>query len=375
MSALLHVAVWLAAASAAPQSVLQQPVAPQPVAQQSVLQQPVLQQPVAQQPVPQAPVPPAEPAAPPVVHDAHATFVPAPPQAEIGEPVEWLLDVEHAADARVKLPEFPPEARAFAWLGERSVTRGPDPANPARAHTIVRWHALALDAGELTPPALELEVVRGTQSEKITAAARSLAVRGALAADEDSARPLRDFRDASSPGFLAGDERVHRLRWIAAGSVALLALAVALLVVRRAHRRRAIAALPPTPLARCAEIARVFAEDPERTRRPVYEVTRLLRDAVDEFLGVARAGLTDAEWVAAIEHDERVPAGVRSTSARLLASAEAVKYALASPTRFAVDQLLADARGALEALAAAPKPAPLAPVSPPPAPAGKDKAA
>lgn len=333
-----------------------------------------VQQPAAQTPAPHPPVAPAETATP-VAPDARATFVPAPPEVEIGEPVEWLLDVEHAADARVKLPEMPPDARAFVWFGERSVTRGPDPANPLRAHTIVRWQSLALESGALTPPALELEVVRGSQSEKITATARSLSVRGALGEGEDRARPLRDFRDTNSEGFLAGDARVHRLRWIAAGSVALLALAVSLLVVRRARRRRVLASVPPTPLARCAEISRVFAADPEHTRRPVYEVTRLLRDAVDEFLGAQRAGLTDAEWSAATEHDERVPAGVRSTCARLLAGAEAVKYALASPTRFAVDQLLADARGALEALAAAPKPAPLAPVSPQPAPTGKEQAA
>ncbi|MBI5363056.1 MAG: hypothetical protein HZA53_07735, partial [Planctomycetes bacterium] len=112
----------------------------------------------------------------------------------------------------------------------------------------------------------------------------------------------------------------------------------------------------PTPLARLDALAARLAAEPESSRAIVFELSRLVRGAVDAFLAVDRSGCTDEDWTHAVKDDERVPLGVRNTSARLLASAERIKYAQETPTRFAVDEFLKDARAAIEALADAPRP-------------------
>jgi hypothetical protein len=144
--------------------------------------------------------------------------------------------------------------------------------------------------------------------------------------------------------------------WIA-GSIA--ALGVLAWWLRRRLRAKPVAAAPATALDRLNELERAIAADPEAGRQITYALSTLLRRSVDEFGSDARDGLTDVDWIARVETDERVPLGVRSTAARILRASESVKYALSQPTRFAVDEMLRDARHALETLAAAPRPEPV----------------
>ena len=73
-----------------------------------------------------------------------------------------------------------------------------------------------------------------------------------------------------------------------------------------------------------------------------------LRDAVDGHLGEPRSGLTDEEWGSAVSPE--LPADRADGVRDLLGRAEAVKYGQGAPTRFAVDEALADARRLADAL-------------------------
>ncbi|MBK7874539.1 MAG: hypothetical protein IPJ77_02100 [Planctomycetes bacterium] len=295
---------------------------------------------------PGATAPQAAPAASP--SGSRATLVPDPASAEIGQPIEWLLDVVHPAALKVVFPAKDAEDRRWAPVGERTVARAPDPADPKLVHTIARWSAMALEPGELAPPPLVLELTGGAATETLTVAGLPVHVVGALVEGEDAPRPLLGFR--ALPDGLEPARGVPLA--LLAGLGALVLGGVAFLVVRR---RKPAPAPAPTPLAELDALARAFAADPESGRARVFELSRLVRGAVDAFLAVDRSGRTDDDWVRATEADERVPLGVRTTCARLLAAVERVKYAQETPTRVAVEAFVADARTALEALAGAPR--------------------
>jgi hypothetical protein len=152
---------------------------------------------------------------------------------------------------------------------------------------------------------------------------------------------MRGFRDAPPSG-------AERGRLVLVGLAALLAIAVALYVRRRA-RRKTVPVVAPSALDRLDALRKRIADDPEAARAIVYDLSSLLRGSVDSRLGEDRAALVDADWSARIETDERVPLGVRRTTAKILRDSERIKYALHAPTRFALEEMLADARNALEA--------------------------
>jgi hypothetical protein len=146
---------------------------------------------------------------------------------------------------------------------------------------------------------------------------------------------------------------VQRWPWIAGFACAVAAIAV---WVWRKRRRKPAPVPRATPLDRLADLEREIGADPNAGRDITYAVSMLLRESVDAFALESRAGLIDSDWIERTEKDERLPLGVRSASARILRESEQVKYALQVPTRFAVEEMLRDARNALEALAAAPAP-------------------
>ncbi len=274
-------------------------------------------------------------------------------EIEIGEPVTWTLDVEHDAAASVNVLDSFALDRAWVLIDPPTRLRGADPARPGRVHTLVSFRALALEPGELAPVISGIDLATGGERAPIVPAATPTRVRAALGEGEDAPRALHGLRPI--PTIAEPSLRWRQLA-VLAGVVVL-----ALIVWRLARRRRKpLVVAPPTPLAQLDALARSLA-NPDgvdgRERVAVYELSRLLRGSVDAFLSVDRAALTDAEWSESIQNDERVPLGVRNTCVRLLARAETIKYALAAPTRFALDELFADARSALEALATTPKPA------------------
>lgn len=285
-----------------------------------------------------------------VVAQLHAE----PAEVEVGEPCRLVLEVEHPAGATVKLPASDLvlddswvllEPRRMSW--------------PSATRTVASWSCLSLDAGDRTLPALQIDVGDASGVRKVDVEAARLMVKSALASGEDAPRPMRGFR--APPESAAG----RRGRQVLLGAAALALLAAAYFL-RRRLRRKAEPVRAPTALDRLTALRRTAAEDESASRRVVYGLCRLLRGTVDEFLREDRAALVDADWSARIEPDERVPLGVRRSVARILHDSERIKYALHAPTRFALEEMLAAAQTALEALAAAPAPA---------APAGKEQAA
>ena len=269
-----------------------------------------------------------------------ATLRAEPAEAEVGQPVHWILEVHHPAGAAVRLPEIDPIlGEAWVLLEPRRVARGTET-------TTATWTVLPLEPGDPSLPALAVQVEADGVARSIEVGSSTLAVRSALSAGEDVPRPIRGFHPAPEGAPGTG-------LWLVIAALAVLSAAAVGLWLRRRARRHAPAAALPTPLERLAELSRQSLEDPEAARRTIYALTRLLREACDRALGEDRAALVDADWAALRETDERLPLGARTTVARILRDAERVKYALHAPTRVALDALIADARNALEALAEA----------------------
>ena len=255
-----------------------------------------------------------------------------PAEVGVGEVCRLVLEVEHPEGATVRLPAADPLPDDSWVLAEARRVERPWPDR-----TVATWKCLPLEAGEHRLPTIRVDVGDASGMKTIDAEAGTLRVRPALAEGEDAPRPMRGFRPA--PPVSAGS----RARWLLAGLLLALVAVVGALAWRRAQRKAAPVA-EPTPLDRLAEIGRLAAEDEKGPRRAVYALSRLLRGTVDRWLAQDRAALVDAEWVARVEADDRVPLGARRAVAKTLRDSERIKYALGSPTRFALEEMLADAR-------------------------------
>jgi hypothetical protein len=267
-----------------------------------------------------------------------------PAQAQVGEPIRLVLEVERPAGATVRLPDVDPiPDDSWVVLDGKKLER----SDPTRV--VASWRVMSLEPGERKLATLSVDEETPEGTRKVEVQSDAIRVLPALADGEDAPRPLRDFRDAP-PNAGAG-----RGRLVLLGLAAIIAAAIALAIRRRTRRKEApVVAL--TAVDRLAVLEKRVADDPESARGIVYDLSRLLRGSVDAFLAEDKASLVDAEWAATIEADERVPLGVRRATAKLLRDSERIKYALQAPTRFALQEMLASARNALEALQAAPPP-------------------
>lgn len=286
---------------------------------------------------------------------ASARFDVEPREVEIGEPVAWTLTIEHASGAKVQLPESDPELDlSWTYVEGRRVRKERDAADPARAITRVSWTVIALEPGERTLPSWVVQCEDASGALDVTADGVPLSVRAALAPGEDAPRPMRGPLPPPEPEFPLGPLFGEAPgRWLAG----IVVLGGIVYFVLRRRRRVAPVAREPAPLERLAALrARVAsaAGDREVARESVYAASQLLRASIDAHRGVRDAAATDPEWLKRIERDERVPAGVKASAARVLASAESVKYALHVPTPFALEETLKDVEAALGALSQSP---------------------
>jgi len=276
--------------------------------------------------------------------DVRATLAAEPARAEVGEPVVLSLVVERPSSVAVEAPKIEPGVLG-SWMFVESLglRREAQRDAPGTVVETTSWRAFALEGGAALPP-IEVSFTADGEVQKIVAAAGTVDVPHALAEGEDAARPHKGFRELVV--WADGGSRLA-LAGIAFASV-LVAL-VALWIVRR-RKRRVVPATGPSPAALLAQIAGAARDDSSANRDVLYEVTRIVRAAVDAHVGEVRAARTDAEWLALVAADARVPEGARSASKRLLERAEQVKYAGVNPTRFATDEALLDARAIVEAL-------------------------
>jgi hypothetical protein len=270
-----------------------------------------------------------------------------PDHARIGEPIELSIVVEHAAGATVTLPDHATLPRSLAFVQDLGQRRRDDPSAAGRKITRARWSVMALEGGDLAIPPLAVTVEEAGASTTLSADVPKLTVEHALQADEDAPRAARGFRPTPS---------VHAwsLRGIATAAALLVVAAVAAVVVwKRRGRGKQTVPAPIPPLEMLAQLEARAQAEPASARAVTYELTALVRAAVDAHANAHRSALTDADWSQAISVDASVPETVRASAARLLSAAERVKYAQESPSPLAVREWTGEARRMLEALAGA----------------------
>lgn len=267
-----------------------------------------------------------------------------PSTVSIGEPFTLALDVLHAEGQRILLDAPPDGGDAFGdrWVvvEPRRVVRLPAGDGSGRTLTQARWRLIGLEPGEHELTTLGADAFVPGAVVRIEPAVAQVLVRGELASGEDAARPTAGFREppATAP---------RRWRGVLIGWVGLLGVAglgaFGLMLAR--VRRGSGAVAPVRSLARLAELDP--ADDAAR-RDLYYTVSRLVRVALDGAAGARREGLTDEEWAAATLEGGRLAREDVERAAALLRSCAEVKYANLTPTRFAAEELLTEARALIE---------------------------
>lgn len=279
-----------------------------------------------------------------IAAEVRARIAVEPARAQIGEPVVLSLVVERPSGVAVETPKLEPGVLgSWMFLEALGTRRDPAPEGVGSVVETTSWRAFALEGGAALPP-LEISFTVAGQPETLVAATTAFEVPRALAEGEDSARPPKGFRE---PVAWTGGGLKLALSGLVFAAV--LVAVCAVWFVRRRQRRVPVAA-GPSAGEMLSRIAATPREDSGANREVLYSVTWIVRSAIDTHVGEVRAARTDAEWLALVAADSRVPEGARAAAKRLLERAERVKYAGESPTRFATDEALADARAIVEAL-------------------------
>lgn len=261
-----------------------------------------------------------------------------PLEAAIGEPVEWTLTVPHEYRDEVRLVDDDP-IPDDTWVLVDGPRFSIERKGSREATTRVRWTVFSLDPGERALPEIVARFASGAEIRSTSLG--PLTVRGELAPDEDAPRPLTAFHEI--------EERTGRGGPTALAILALLAGSVVFWLVLR--RRRAQASTPVmTPLEQLDALGGRTADDPGVAREVVYELSSLLREAVDRRLEAPRPGLTDDEWLASVRANQGLERTTVERLEALLGSCEDVKYGNRVPTRFAVAEALEETRNVLTAL-------------------------
>jgi hypothetical protein len=270
--------------------------------------------------------------------EASARWVLTPAEAQIGQPLECRLEIRAAAGSAVLLPDKdPPLAPGWVLLEPRRVLRSERGGELA---IDLSWKLFALEPGTQAPFALEIPVENGSGRVTLQPAAAELHVLPALQEGEDAPRPQK--------GFLPPPETAPAHTWI---GWALLGLLVGGALVLLFYRRKPTTAVVAGPLERLARLEQGFAAEQARGRETVFALTHLVRERIDAQLATPRAALPDEDWLRIVADDARLSPAVREAARRLLGRAGEIKYALATPSRFLIEELCADARLALEAAA------------------------
>jgi hypothetical protein len=255
-----------------------------------------------------------------------------PRPCAVGEPIRVICDVPHAAGggAWAREPELDP-ADPWVFLDAAREELGAEA-------TRLTWRLLALDPERPTPPELgyALRADAGADARSVAVAAPAVELAGELAAGEDAPRPLIGLRELPARFDAPPAGTPARMLLSAAFALVVLLLGASVWV----RRRRALAARGradrATPAERIAALA--AAEMPGKARH--YELTRLVRQALDERAGKRHAGWTDAELADALAADAELRGKLGDAAcdaaAELLRRAAPAKYAGALPTDFAV---------------------------------------
>lgn len=266
-----------------------------------------------------------------------ATVVLEPKQVVIGQPLEFRLEVPHGSHGPVSLRtlELGLDDSWVVLSGPRVLTRAVD----GGAVTEGRWELMSLEPGTRVLGELGIPLTDGS-TMAVTPA--SLSVLGELAEDEDQPRPMPAFHqvpERTSP------VRPRHLGW---ALLAMLLVGSGWMFARRRHRSQV--AQQPDELERFLGLDRGRVGDVEADRALMFELASVLRAAGERDVPGSWAGLSDAEWLAALERSDQHSSDVTRELRGLLAECEAIKFAGLAPTRFAVEEILSRAEGLLRRL-------------------------
>jgi len=259
-------------------------------------------------------------------------LVSAPAAVEVGVPFELTVELDHADAVR---PRLLADAVGESWVVLADRGSATLPGAEGRATTLVRWTVCALEPQERALPQLMATFPDGSFEAPFVEPG-GIDVGGVLQPGEDEARPPHGFRDAPP----AVDGRP----WWAFGLAAAALVAAALLALRRRRRRAARPAPAPTPLQRLEAIDPRELSGPDAVQAAYYELTSLVRAALDLRQGRDRSGCTDEEWLRALDGSEGVSEEERDALEDLLRSSALVKYGGSRPTHWAVQETLERAR-------------------------------
>ena len=138
---------------------------------------------------------------------------------------------------------------------------------------------------------------------------------------------------------------------LAAFGAGVLALAAVLIaagyLVRRS--RRAAGGRGLESRSAVDELLAFDSKEESRAREAFGLASRAVREAIDHDLGEALPGLTDEEWIERRAVQESARTQTIARACELLRSAERVKYGMEQPTRWAVDEVLREAREVVSA--------------------------
>ena len=271
-----------------------------------------------------------------------ASVVLEPTQVVIGQQLEFRLEVPHASNRPVSLRhlELGLDDSWVVLSGPQVVTRSAG----GGAVTEGRWELMSLEPGTRVLGELGIPLMDGS-TMAVTPA--TLSVLGELIADEDQPRPM--------PAFHTVLERTSpvRPRHLGLALLTILMLGSGWLFVRRLHRSQ----IPcqPDELERFLGLDREQAGDVEAARALMFELAAVLRSAGERNVPGSWAGLSDEEWLTALERSEQHSTLVTEELGGLLAECETIKFAGSRPTRFAVEDILSRAERLLRRLV--PRPA------------------
>jgi len=272
--------------------------------------------------------------------DLSAELTCVPPESAVGEPVEWILEVEHPVRARIELGAEDPlasltEIERLSWAVLSGPVREVQDLGAGKSRTRLRWRVLSLEGGERALPEI---MVRDESGATAIASGGHLEVWSDLAESEDAPRAMAGLHDVEGKDALVGPFQVLAALAIVA------ALAVFALWWRaRARRTRTIPAV--TPSERLARLRAELPSTPEGSRAFAFELGLLLRLAVQERLGRDLVGLAEEEWLALAR--SCLPADALGELEGLLAALSRVKYAGEVPTRFRIEELCTTAASLL----------------------------
>jgi hypothetical protein len=263
----------------------------------------------------------------------------SPESAEMGQPLILELRCVHRSDLRLRIDELDLEGEEeWLLLEERRILTRPDSTSPGFSVTLASWGIAALEPGEheLQPAGGEFEW-EGTR-QHFEAPLAKVEVRGALAEGEDVPRPTIGFRDPP-------EERESPTALILAAFLVGIGV-ISWLGYRIFRRSRSVE--PPAPPGPLERLTALNAADPAEHRELYFHLSRAVREAIDTRAGEDLSACTDEEWILR-RSGEAAEEGPIERAAELLRGCEPIKYGAETPTRWAVEEALGEARSIVAA--------------------------